>query len=183
MTEVRRALAVLLAASTIALGACGRGGGPAARTDPPAKVPVAIVPPSLATGDLTFSEDPDARKTFSELSDRALVADGRLWQIRQGDRLVATLQVSTVKTKIDLSDADARASIVKHILPSARQEIDVNGLPVSMSDANDKTVYVWFGRDLFQVLQVKTTKLDPEAIVTDLVGYQLQSPDWKGVSR
>ena len=122
-----------------------------------------------------------SRKAFSKLSDRALVADGRLWQIRQADRLVATLQVSTVKTKIDLADADARRSIVAHILQGVRQEIDVKGLTVTMSDANDKTVFVWFGRDVFQVLQVKSTKLDPEAVVTELVGFQLQSPDWKGL--
>ena len=171
-----------LVVASLAFAACGGGSdGGGASAAPPPKVPISLVPPSLSTGSLTLTEDGQARKAFAKLNDNALVADGRLWQIRQDTRLVATLQVATVKTKIDLADEKARASIVKHILPGTRQEIDVNGLTVTMSDSNDKTVYVWFGRDLFQVLQVKSTKLDPEAIVTDLVGYQLQSPDWKGV--
>ena len=163
----------------VAFAACGGGHDAAGR--PPAKVPVAIVPPSLTGGNLTLTEDGKARKAFGRLSDRALVADGRLWQIRQGERLVATLQVSTLKTKVDLTDEDQRTAIIKHILPAKRQEIDVKGLTVSVSDSNDKTVYVWFGRDLFQVLQVKSTKLDPEALVTDLIGYEVLSPAWKAL--
>lgn len=176
-----RRLPALVLIATVALGACGGRGEPEKASAPPPAVPVALVPPSLTNGGLTLSEDDQARKTFGKLSDRALVADGRLWQIREGDRLVATLQVSSVKTKIDLRDADQRATIVKHILPGARQEIDVNGLAVSTSDVNEKTMFVWFGRDLFQVLQIKSTKLDPEAIITELVGYQLQSPEWIGL--
>ena len=165
----------------LVLGACGGGGGGASSAAPPPKVPLTLVPPSLSTGGLVLSEDGEARKAFTKLSDRALVADGRLWQIRQADRLVATLQVATVKAKVDLADADQRSTIVEHILPGTRQEIEVNGQTVAMSDANDKTVYVWFGRDLFQVLQVKSTKIDPEAVVTELVGYQVASPDWRAL--
>lgn len=173
----------LLIALMLAVGACGGDGGDAGRAaaGPPPKVPVGLVPSSLANGTLTLSEDDQATKTFAKLGDRALVADGRLWQVRQSDRLVATLQVSTVKSRADLTNAAQRAAIVKHILPGSRQEIDVAGVPVWMSDTNDKSVFVWFARDLFQVLQVKSTKLDPEAVVTDLVGHQLSSAEWKGI--
>jgi hypothetical protein len=175
--------AAVALAGAVLVGACGGGGdgGRRAAAGPPPKVPVALVPMSFTTGDLTVSEDAQARKAFTKLRDNALVADGRLWQIRQTDRLVATLQVATVKTKVDLTDPEQRRSIVNHILPGGRQEIDVNGVAVSMSDANDKTIYVWFGRDLFQVLQVKSTKIDPEAVVTELVGYQVTSPAWKAL--
>jgi hypothetical protein len=172
---------VVLGLVAVLVGACGGGDGGAASAAPPPKVPLALVPPAFSAGELTVSEDSQARKAFTELGDNALVADGRLWQIRQAERLVATLQVATVKSKVDLSDAEQRRSIVNHILPGARQEIDVNGVTVSSSDANDKTVYVWFGRDLFQVLQVKSTKIDPEAVVTELVGFQLQSPEWRAL--
>lgn len=176
--SLRRLLPVVLALALVA-GGCGGGGAGAARSAPPPEVPVALVPPALGT--LTLTEDDQARDTFSKLGDRALVADGRLWQVRQGDRLVATLQVSTVKAKVDLAEPDQRNAIVRHILPGSRQEIDVSGVTVWMSEANDKSVFVWFARDLFQVLQVKSTKLEPEAVVGDLVAYQLQSPEWKGL--
>jgi hypothetical protein len=184
--RLRAQLVAAVVASALGLAAAGcgggGGGGGAEATVPPPKVPVAIVPPTLSAGALTLTQDAQAKKAFGKLSDRALVADGRLWQIREGERLVATLQVSTVKSKVDLTDAGQRDTIVKHILPGARQEIEVDGLALTMSDANDKTMFVWFGRDLFQVLQVKSTKLDPEAIVTDLVRYELQSPEWKSLA-
>lgn len=176
---LRRLLPVVLALGLLASACGGRAG--ADRTAPPPEVPVALVPPALSNGTLTLTEDDQARETFSKLGDRALVADGRLWQVRQGDRLVATLQVSTVKDKVDLAEEDQRAAIVKHILPGSRQEIDLSGVTVWMSEANDKSVFIWFARDLFQVLQVKSTKLDPEAVVSDLVAYQVTSPEWKGL--
>ena len=181
--RVRSAVGVVssLVAAVAVLGACGGSGDDAAVAAPPPKVPVALVPAGFTTGGLTVTEDGQARKAFAGLGDNALVADGRLWQIRQSDRLVATLQVATVKAKVDLTDEEQRSSIVGHILPGARQEIDVNGLAVAMSDANDKTVYVWFGRDLFQVLQVKSTKIDPEAVVSELVGFQVESPEWRAL--
>ena len=181
MTRISRL--VLAALLTLGLaGACGSGGdGDDVAAGPPPKVPLALVPPAFSAGELIVSEDDQARKAFSELGDNALVADGRLWQIRQAERLVATLQVATVKSKVDLTDAEQRRSIVNHILPGTRQEIDVRGVTVSSSDANDKTVYVWFGRDLFQVLQVKSTKIDPEAVVTELVDFQARSPEWRGL--
>lgn len=169
------ALALLLL-----FGACG-GDGDEESTAAPSKVPVALVPPSLANGTLTLKDDAQAKKAFSELGERALVADGRLWQVRHGDRLVATLQVATVKTKVDLRDEEQRRAIVRHILPGTRREIDIDGVTVSMSESDDKTIFVWFARDLFQVMQVKTTKLDPEEIVTDLVAFQLKSPAWRGL--
>jgi hypothetical protein len=173
---------VVVSLAFVVAGACGGGGaGGRASAGPPPKVPLTLVPPGFTTGGLTVTEDAQARKAFTKLKDNALVADGRLWQIRQADRLVATLQVATVKTKVDLANADQRRSIVNHNLPGARQEIDVNGVTVATSDANDKTVYVWFGRELFQVLQVKSTKIDPEAVVTELVGYQVQTPDWRAL--
>lgn len=171
-------VAVLLAAA-----ACGGGSDkkePSSAAPPP-KVPTVLVPPSLVDGTLTLTDDRQARKTFSKLGERALVADGGLWQVRQGDRLVATLQIATVKTKVDLTDAEQRRAIVRHILPGSRQDIDVEGVTVSMSEAADKTIFVWFARDLFQVMQVKTTKLDPEKILSDLVAFQVESPAWRSL--
>lgn len=170
-----------LAAVALVLAAAACGGSNDVVAGPPPRVPVALAPPSLTGGSLTLSEDDQATEAFSQLGDRALVADGRLWQIRHEDRLVATLQISTVKPKVDLADAEQRTAIVNHILPGTRVEIDVNGLAMWVSDSNDKTVYVWFGRDLFQVLQVKSTTIDPEAVVSDLVDFQLRSPDWNAL--
>jgi hypothetical protein len=31
------------------------------------------------------------------------------------------------------------------------------------------------------VLQVKSTKIDPEALVTELVGFQVRSPEWRAL--
>ena len=176
---MRRGALVAVTLALLVLAACGAG--EPVSSAPPPKVPTELVPASLVDGSLTLTEDDQARDAFAELTDRALVADGKLWQVREGERLVATLQVTTMKTKVDLSDEEQRRSIVRHILPGMRQEIDVAGVTVSMSDADDKAVYVWFGRELLQVLQVKTTSLDPAAILNDLVDFQLRSPAWRPV--
>jgi hypothetical protein len=176
-TGIRRVLPLVLAAALAAAG-CGREERVVA---PPPKVPIELVPPSLTTGGLAVSEDGQAKEAFAQLEDDALIADGRLWQIRQGERLVGTLQVSTMKTKVDLTDADQRRSIVNHILPGPKQEIEIRGLAVATSEANDKTVFVWFGRDLFELLQVKSTTIDPEAVVDELIAFQAESRAWKAL--
>lgn len=173
-----RRLAIAIAVAALTAGACG--GGEKAAPVKPANVPVEIVPATLADGTLTLQEDATARKAFSTIGDRALVADGRLWTIRQGERLIATLQISTLKPRVDLLNEKERESVINNVLPGTKQRISVNDVSVVQTDSSDKkTVYLWFGRSLFEVLQVKGSKIDPEQILAELVEFQKSSPHWK----
>lgn len=169
---------VLLVVCALAIGgsACGKH---AAVSAPPRKVPVALVPPAL--GPLGVTEDDSARKTFTKVIGSTLVADGRLWGIRRGDQLVATLQVATLRPKVDLAVAQQRGDIERSLLSSDRERYRVRGVDVVQSSTEDRTVFLWFGRYFFEVLQVKG--VPPDQVLNDVLAFQTASPAWEPAPR
>lgn len=169
---MKRLVAISLVALAMAGGACGGK----AKTVPPPAVPVELAPPTIAP-DLTLSPYDKARKAFARAGSESLVADGRLWEIRKGPTLVGTLQISTVKPdEVSLAKTKQRKSILDTVMTgSSYDTIDVHGVQVSSATAGDKSLYVWFGTDLFEVLQVKSSKLNPEDVVTGVVDFQKAS--------
>jgi hypothetical protein len=163
-------LAAALAAVTALLGACGSGD--AKVLVEPASVPLDIVPATIAGG-LTVHEYRPARTAFARAGESSLVADGRVWAIRRGQTLVGTLQVSTVKPEVSVHRAADRKAIVSGVMTGISYEtIDVGDTVVIASTAADKALYLWFGKDLFEVLQVKSTKVDPDEVAADLIDFQ-----------
>jgi hypothetical protein len=160
------------------VGACG---GKAAVLPPLPKVTAAMVPTAIASGGIKLypKEDPDTRKAFAGGGQKTLVSDARLWELRQGDRLVGALQVATVMPKLKLAKAAHRDAVLHQILPGNVGEIDVGDTHVWVAAANDKVVYVWFGTNTFEVLQLKGSKLSPEDVLTQLLTFQSTSPAWK----
>jgi hypothetical protein len=179
--HVALGLAVLVGS---AMASCGKD----QRSLPPApvKVPVQLVPPTLANGKYTIREDTESRKAFTTAGPKALIADGRLWAIRDanGDKLVGALQISTMKPLVDLTRKGQRDNVVDHIMGGASETVGVGPLDVVRSRSEDKTISVWFGRDLFEVLQLKRSEKDPideEAILGELIGFQTTNPAWKAL--
>jgi hypothetical protein len=166
-----------LGLATVVLSSCGRGEPKAVVV--PEKVDTQLVPPGLGGGTLVLDEDGKAKDAFAKLPKNALVADGRLYSIRQSERLVATLQMSTLLPEVDLTDPKRHDEIVGKLLPGVKQELRVAGLSVFQVAGDDKVVYVWFGRQMFEVLQVKGSKIEPEAVLAEIIGYQQASPAWK----
>jgi hypothetical protein len=107
---MRRAAIVLCIAL---VAACG--GGTDAAIVAPASVPLDIVPATVGEG-LTVSEFSPARARFASAGATSLVADGRVWAIRRGQTLVGTLQVSTVKPDVSVTDEDDRHDIVSGVM-------------------------------------------------------------------
>ena len=150
------------------------------------KVPLALVPTSLGHGAFNVTEDMQARKQFGAVPSKALITDGHLWGIRRGQQLVATLQISALKPKVDVGKEAQRQAIISQIVTGSTQTITVGSVDVAENLTPNATVYVWFGRDLFEVLQVKLSKqapVDANALVSELVGYQTAKPDWHGLPR
>ena len=161
---------VLGCALLLALAACGNGGdGPLVA---PPSVPTGIVPATLGEG-LTVHEFTPARARFASAGESSLVADGRVWAIRRGQTLVGTLQVSTVKPDVSVVDADDRKAIVGGVMTGiAYETVEVGDTKVIASTAADKSLYLWFGPNLFEVLQVKSTKVVPDEIAAELIEFQ-----------
>jgi hypothetical protein len=184
-TVVNRFVLAAALFGTAALSA-GCGGAEASTKQPPPKVPIGLVPASLNDGAFAVIENQSARKQFSAAPKAALITDGRLWGIRRGQQLVATLQIATFKAKVDASDEAQRKAIISQIAAGATQNITVGSVDVAENLTPNAAVYIWFGKDLFEVLQVKLSKqapVDPEALLNDIVAYQTAQPSWHGLPR
>ena len=181
MIHLRRAFAGLVVAALLCTT-------PACANEPeavvlPKEVPEGLVPASVQDGKFSFYESdlPSVRRAFSEAGPDSLAADGRLWELRIGDRLVGALQISSLMPEVDLTDPDHRDKIVGQILPTARDQFDIDDVTVWSSSAREKTVFVWFSKDLYSVLTLKggsADELDPEQILTDVVSQNVTSDAW-----
>lgn len=179
----RRAALRITAALLVALAAaCGGAAGDEAPA--PKAVPEDVVPATALGGDLLVRENRDESTlaVLTENPDSSLVADTRVWELRRGDRLVATLQVSTVVSKIDLNDIDIRERFASQVILGARSRIRVGDVEVFTTTSDDKTVYLWFGAHLYQVLQTKDRELEPEALLADLIRFQQDKAGWVPVA-
>ena len=169
MKRLLRALLTL--AIVVSVGACGSE--EALPEVKPAFVPDDVVPATVG-GDLTVHEYEPARATFARAGDTSLVADGKVWALRKGETLVGTLQVSTLKPDVSVDNAEDRKAILSGVMTGiAYETIDVGDVDVYASAVSDKSLYLWFGPDFFQVLQVKGTKADPDTVAADLIDFQL----------
>ena len=178
MTHPLRLLALALLLAVFGTS-CGRD-APVESASPPASVPEGIVPSALNGGEIHIEENTqdETVEAFANAGELSLVADARLWELRQGARLVGALQVSTVLEKTDLAEASQRQSMLRQMLPGNLNQLVVDEVPVWAAESNDKVVYVWFATGTFQVLQLKGARLDPEAILREVIAHQRASEDW-----
>lgn len=168
----RVALVAGAVASVASVAACGTGPDRTTVLVKPASIPDDIVPATVA-GDLTVHEYDAARATFARAGASSLVADGRVWAIRRGETLVGTLQVSTLKPDVSAADPTDRKAILQGVMTGISYEtLQVGDTPVVASTAADKSLYLWFGPKMFEVLQVKSTKVDPDEVAADLIDFQ-----------
>ena len=164
----------------VALGAAGCGGGddPSVR---PAAVDEALAPEEVGEGlKLYANETEETLAAFANAGERTLVADGRIWEIRRADRLVGTLQISTVLPDVDLSEPDLKDALVRQIIPGSLSSIRIGATEVFTAVVDEKAVFVWFGKGLYEVLQLKDRNIeDFEAIATDVIEHQETLPAWE----
>jgi hypothetical protein len=174
---VRRLLFVLLLMSVAAAAACG---DETSSSVAPSSVDPALAPTTLMDNlKLYENRDEETITAFANAGERTLVADGRIWEIRRADRLIGTLQISTVLPDVDLSDPDVRDTLVRQILSGSMSSIRIGDVEVYTSTTNDKAVYVWFGALMFEVLQLRDRGVtDFEPFATEIIGHQATLESW-----
>ena len=176
----------MLSVALSLMPACGDGdaalsrGGDAA---PPPRVATGLVPSTLLRGrlDVRLYKGKEGKEAFARAGDKALVADAKIWEIRRGSTLVGVLQISTVKRRVDLAVEDQREAIGS-ILAGSVKHVEIEGVRVSFAETPDQIRYLWFGADLFEVLTLKSSVVDPEPTVTDLLRFQIERPEWRPVA-
>ena len=179
MTRRFVATVALLAALTV--GACGDDPEPQAK---PANVPEGIIPETVQGGEFAFyeSELVSAKEAFANAGPNSLAADGRLWELRKGDRLVGSLQLTTVMPEVDLSKKEHREMILHQLLPTARDQVLIDEVNVWGTETKTKATYLWFGRDIYALMTLKggsEDNLDPNQILTEVVSHSAASDNWK----
>lgn len=178
---VRRLAAAALVAASVVAGACGDDPAPEVR---PAMVPDDLVPPAVQGNEFAFHESqlPQVEQAFADAGDKSLAADGRLWELRKGDRLVGSLQLTTLMPEVDLTKEEHRNSILRQLLPTNRDQFLVDEVRVWSTASNNKTIYLWFGRDLYALMTLKggsEDALDPEQVLGDVISHAVLSDEWK----
>jgi hypothetical protein len=175
---MKRILAAITAVAMAAAMLAGCGGG-AKSAAPLKKVPVDIIPKELPSnpGDpaLTLAEYPQGADRINHAGGRSMVADARVFEIRRGTTLVGALQVSTLLPRADVSKAKQRQKLASQMVSGSVQKVNVSGVEVVAARTADKIVFVWFGDQLFEVLQIKGVGVDPQSMLKGILDFQRPS--------
>ena len=182
----RRTRAVIASAALIASLSGSACGNEAPEVVAPRPVPEGLVPATVLENKLAFYETglESAKKAFAEAGPLSLASDGRLWELRLGDRLIGVLQLTTLMPDVDLQDTGHRDSITRQLLPSVRDRIDIGDVAVWTSTSQGKTSYVWFGDRMFALLTIKPGSedaIDTEAVLQGVLDHMVASDSWKYV--
>lgn len=171
----RIAVVVLLAV----LAACADG----APRPAPRQLDKSLAPASIGADKYRLIENTDdsTRSAFANAGKTSLVDDGAVWEIRRADRLVGTLQISTLSERVNLTRPEARTAIVSDIIPGGGNRIAVGDQEVYTQSVGDRAVYLWFGQRLYEVMVLKGIDQgdDPEALVSDVLRHQTTVPAWE----
>jgi hypothetical protein len=163
-----------------ALGACGGSGGARVVAAPPA-LPIAAVPAELGVaGGLTVTPNTtkEVAKAFKSAGKHSLVKDARVWEIRLDSQLVGVLQLSSLTSRVDTFKAEDRESVRREILVGGETAFDVATTPVWTAKDAGRGTYVWFGRQMLGVLQLKSSRFETDVAATELVTALLQATSW-----
>lgn len=174
--RARSLSAVAFAALFVA--ACGSS----EETVAPPSVSAALAPAAVLE-DLKLYENTDRStvRAFANAGETSLVADGKIWEIRRADRLVGTLQISTVLPAVDLTDERERQAIAGQIVSGEVVRLRIRDVEVYSTVANDKATFLWFGLDVIEVMQIKDRALTEryEEVATQIIDHQTSVSDWR----
>lgn len=176
MRQTALALAALALVALLAAAGCGQSVPPA-----PRPVPTALAPASVLGGSLRLYPNtaPDTLAAFRQDPKDALISDGKLWEIRRADRLIGTLEIATVKPNVNLARPSVRHDFTDPILVGDVSDIRLEGQEVTTVSRDDGlSTIVWFGRGLFEVLQLKDQVVTGAQLATAIIAYQETRTEW-----
>lgn len=166
----------LALACVFALASCGSSSD---APTPLARVPGDMVPTQLngAPGDtpMLLREYEPGAKRLAKAGANSMIAHGKVFEVRRDDQLVGALQIATLRPKVDVSSAKERDKLASLVVIGATQKIRVSGVEVVAAQADNKIVFLWFGDQLFEVLQIKGDGLKPEQMLKDILDFQKPS--------
>lgn len=170
---------VLVLCATTAGGCVGSSEAPAA----PRALDRSLAPANVLGEKYRLFENVDdaTRKTFADAGPTSLVDDGAVWEIRRADKLVGTLQIATFNAKVDPENESQRKSVVNDIIPGGGTRIALRDQEVHTIAVSDRTIYLWFGQTVYEVLVLKGLDEgdDPEQVLVDVIAHQQTVSAWQ----
>jgi hypothetical protein len=175
----RRTLAAVALLGAVLVGACGRGDGAVAAAPP--RVPRDAVPATLEVGpglSVTPNTSKEVKKAFALAGAKSLAFDGAVWELRMGSQLVGVLQLTSLNDRVDTTNSDDRKAVRRDILSGSESAFDIATTPVWVTKDAGRGTYIWFGRQMLAVLQMKSSQFDIDDAATRMVTILLQSDKW-----
>lgn len=140
-----RAIGALALIGALVSG-CSNGGAQASDRPAPLigsdRAEVGDAVPATIAG--LVSQEEDVSEPLEEAGDRAYVSDVRLWSLRQGDRLRATIQVARFDPDAPVEDEAFRRSVTAQLKGAAPRERKVGDEMVFVSGSTQQVFYAWF---------------------------------------
>jgi hypothetical protein len=128
----------------------------------PTSVRPDLLPPQFAGLNVTPEDVSALEKKVAKTS---YVSSTRLWGLRAGDRLKATLQVSTFVPDSDPTNEKFQRTIVALIAESSWRPRMLEGTRVYVTAANQQPEYIWFRDSSLFVLAVAVDHPAPRSIL------------------
>lgn len=157
--------ALALAGSTACGGARGTP-GVLQRSAPPSPVPGGAVP-STILGLRAASEDVSSQ--YRRVADRAFVTSLRMWSVREGKRLRATVEVARFAPDARPNDPDFQKQMVSQLGKSVPRLRRIGRQQVYITAGNSQTLFIWFRSSSFVLLSVSTDFAHPRALLREAI--------------
>jgi hypothetical protein len=135
----------------------------------PTEVRADLVPKNFAGFTANLEDIAPLEKEAGKMS---YLAHTRLWALRQGDRLRATLQVGTFVANSNPEDHAFQQTLVSQIASAAWRTRTLGGLPVFVTSANHQPMYIWIKNDVLFVLTLGAGASSPRAVLRQALGLQ-----------
>jgi hypothetical protein len=157
-------LRIVLAVLVLFAGACA-----SERVVQAQAIPVkADAMPSSLLG-LTAAEE-DVSKPFKEAGDRAFITGVRMWSLRQGTRLRATLEVARFAPDAPSTTEAFRKSVAAQVGGSAPRLRKIGDDEVYVASGNRQVYYTWFRGVHLVLLSVPADTTNGKALLRAALG-------------
>jgi hypothetical protein len=144
---------------------------------PPQTIDTPPVPDELAG--LKLVREPSADAAYATLAKQSIVVNGRVWSVRQGEALQASLQVAWFKPGLADRSTEVRRKVLKHLENGSFQLRRFNDERIYVQKLPEQTLYLWYPPDVsYYVLIVARLGFDAGPLFVALLAYQRgEQPD------
>lgn len=111
----------------------------------------------------------DISKLEEDAGPDSYLGDARLWSLRTGPRLRATLQVGRFVPDASPEEREFQERIVTQIGQSAARRRTLGGVPVYVTSSNQQSLFLWFRHRHLFVLSVAADYPEPRTLLRSML--------------